>query len=65
MSKMKGIVKFYDEARGFGFVIEQETKKEYFMHATNLLSEVNENDQVSFELAEGKRGLAAVQVEII
>ena len=65
MSKMTGSLKFYNGQKGFGFIREEETGTEYFVHATNLIDQINENDRVSFDLADGKKGKAAVNVEVI
>jgi cold shock protein len=58
-----GIVKFFNESKGYGFIKDDEDNKEYFVHATGLIDKVRENDQVTFELQEGKRGLNAVDVK--
>lgn len=65
MSKLKGSVKFYSPDKGFGFLIEEQTKKEYFMHVTNMLDEVNENDEVTFDLIDGKKGPCAANVQLV
>jgi cold shock protein len=59
----KGTVKFFNDAKGFGFVIDEESKKEYFVHVSGLVDEIREGDEVEFELAEGKKGLNAVDVK--
>ena len=61
----KGTVKFFNNAKGFGFVIDEATKKEYFVHVSGLIDEIKEGDEVEFELAEGKKGLNAVNVKLI
>jgi len=61
----KGIVKFFNESKGFGFIKEEETGKEYFVHSTGLKDRINEGDEVTFELAEGKKGLNAVNVKLV
>jgi CspA family cold shock protein len=61
----KGTVKFFNGAKGFGFVIDEESKKEYFVHVSGLIDEIKEGDEVEFELAEGKKGLNAVDVKVI
>jgi CspA family cold shock protein len=61
----KGTVKFFNGAKGFGFVIDGESKKEYFVHVSGLIDEIKEGDEVEFELAEGKKGLNAVDVKLI
>lgn len=58
----KGIIKFYNETKGFGFIKEDESNKEYFVHVSGLVDQVKENDSVSFELEEGRKGLMAVNV---
>lgn len=61
----KGTVKFYNESKGFGFIIDEESGKDYFVHATGLIDKINEGDAVEYELTEGKRGLNAVEVRVI
>lgn len=60
----KGIVKFFNESKGYGFIKDQETEKEYFVHVSGLIDKINENDEVTFELQEGKKGLNAVNVKL-
>ncbi|MEQ9415002.1 MAG: cold shock domain-containing protein, partial [Cyclobacteriaceae bacterium] len=50
--------------KGFGFVREEESEQEYFVHVTGLIDEVRENDKITFELKEGKKGLNAVNVRL-
>ncbi|WP_242918430.1 cold-shock protein [Pontibacter liquoris] len=59
----KGVVKFFNETKGFGFIKDDETGKEYFVHVTGLVDEIRENDEVTYELKEGKKGLNAVNVQ--
>ena len=59
----KGKVKFYNESKGFGFIQDNETGKDVFVHATGLKDEVRDGDEVSFEITEGKRGLNAINVQ--
>ena len=61
----KGTVKFFNGAKGFGFVIDEESKEEYFVHVSGLIDEIKEGDEVEFELAEGKKGLNAVDVKVV
>ena len=61
----KGTVKFFNESKGFGFIKEDGTNKEYFVHVSGLIDEINEGDEVEFELKEGKKGLNAVNVRVI
>ncbi len=61
----KGTVKFFNESKGFGFIIDEESKNEYFVHVSGLIDEIREGDSVEFELQEGKKGLNAVNVKVI
>jgi CspA family cold shock protein len=61
----KGTVKFFNETKGFGFIKEEGTETEYFVHVSGLIDEVREDDNVEFELQEGKKGLNAVNVKVI
>lgn len=60
----KGKVKFFNNAKGFGFIKDTESEKEYFVHATGLIDQVKEGDEVTFELQEGKKGLNAAKVKL-
>ena len=60
----KGTVKFFNDSKGFGFIVDSESQKEYFVHVSGLIDEIRENDEVTFELAEGKKGLNAVDVKL-
>ena len=59
-----GTVKFFNDTKGYGFIREDETEKEYFVHATGLIDQINEGDVVEFELSEGRKGLNAVNVKV-
>jgi CspA family cold shock protein len=59
----KGKVKFFNESRGFGFIQDTDSKNEYFVHSSGLIDTIRENDEVTFELKEGRRGLNAVNVK--
>ena len=61
----KGTVKFFNESKGFGFIKEDDSTKEYFVHVSGLIDEIREGDSVEFELTEGKKGLNAVNVKVI
>ena len=60
-----GTVKFYNGAKGLGFITENESGTEYFVHVTGLIDEINEGDNVEFELKEGKKGMNAVNVRVV
>ena len=60
-----GTVKFFNETKGYGFIKEDDSDRELFVHVTGLVDKIRENDKVSFDLAEGKRGINAVNVRKI
>jgi CspA family cold shock protein len=60
----KGTVKFFNESKGYGFIKDQESENEYFVHVSGLIDKINENDEVTFELAEGQKGMNAVNVKL-
>ena len=59
-----GTVKFFNDSKGFGFIKDDDSEQEYFVHASGLIEEVRENYQVSFDLQEGRKGLNAVNVKL-
>lgn len=60
----EGKVKFFNESKGFGFIKDNESDNEYFVHVTGLIDEIKEDDDVTFELKEGRKGLNAVNVKL-
>jgi CspA family cold shock protein len=61
----KGTVKFFNDTKGFGFIVEDESKEEYFVHVSGLVDEIKEDDKVEFELKEGRKGMNAVDVKVV
>lgn len=61
----KGVVTFFNESKGYGFIKDSETKESVFVHANNLLEDITEGNLVSFEVEKGLKGPAAVKVKII
>jgi CspA family cold shock protein len=61
----EGKVKFFNESKGFGFIKDVESEEEYFVHVSGLIDKVNEDDNVTFELTEGRKGMNAVNVKLI
>jgi CspA family cold shock protein len=61
----KGTVKFYNDSKGFGFIKDSENSKDYYVHSSGLKDSIKENDNVSFDLEEGRKGLNAVNVKVI
>ena len=58
-----GTVKFFNNSKGFGFIKDDASDKEYFVHVSGLKDEIKENDRVTFDLQEGRKGLNAVNVK--
>lgn len=61
----KGTVKFFNESKGFGFISDENSSKEYFVHISGLVDKIQEGDSVEFDLQDGKKGLNAVNVKVI
>ena len=60
-----GKVKFFNESKGFGFIVEDDSNQDYFVHISGLIDDIREGDNVEFELKEGRKGLNAVNVKVI
>jgi CspA family cold shock protein len=60
-----GTVKFFNHKNKFGFIIDDETKKEHYVHAKDLIEEIKEGDRVAFELKPAKRGDECTKVKKI
>jgi cold shock protein len=60
-----GTVKFFNNSKGFGFIKDSTSEKEYFVHVSGLNDEIRENDEVTFDLQEGKKGLNAINVKLV
>lgn len=65
MSELTGVVKFFNDAKGFGFIKENLTNEEFFVHITGIEDTIYENDEVSFDLIEGRKGMNAINVKVI
>jgi CspA family cold shock protein len=61
----EGTVKFFNDQKGFGFISQNDNRNEIFVHVTGLIDEIRENDQVEYDLQEGKKGLNAINVKVI
>jgi len=62
---LQGTVKFFNESKGYGFITEEGSNSEHFVHISGLIDKVKEGDAVEFDLKEGKKGLNAVNVKSI
>jgi CspA family cold shock protein len=61
----EGTVKFFNETKGFGFIKPNEGGEEIFVHVSGLIDKIRENDRVTFEVQNGRKGLNAVNVKVI
>lgn len=61
----QGTVKFFNESKGFGFIIPDSGEKDIFVHISGVVGQIRENDKVSYEVKSGQRGLSAVNVSIL
>ncbi len=60
----KGVVTFFNEAKGYGFIKEKETRQDVFVHINNLIDPIKEGVLVTFEVEKGQRGPVAVNVKL-
>lgn len=59
-----GTVKFFNESKGFGFIKNDQTQEDIFVHVTGLIDKIDQGDAVTYDVVEGKKGLNAVNVKI-
>lgn len=60
-----GVIKFYIESKGYGFITDDESGQDFFVHASGLQDEVEQGDKVEFDLYEGDKGFKAQDVKKI
>ncbi|MCZ4408180.1 cold shock domain-containing protein [Cryomorphaceae bacterium 1068] len=61
----QGKVKFFNNAKGFGFITPDDGGKDAFVHQSSLTEDIREGDTVSFDLEQGEKGLNAVNVKVL
>ena len=61
---MQGTVKFFNESKGFGFIVPSDGGSEVFVHVSGLIDQIRENDTVTFEIQDGRKGPNAVNVKV-
>lgn len=59
----RGVVKFFNESKGYGFIIDQQTQDSVFVHINQLTEPIKERDKVTFEVERGQKGPSAVNVK--
>jgi cold shock protein len=59
----EGIVKFFNNEKGFGFITPSDSSEDLFVHKSGLIHQIRENDRVRFDVERGKKGMNAVRVE--
>ena len=60
----EGTIKFFNEAKGFGFITPNDGSSDVFVHVTGLVDKVRENDAVTCSIEQGKKGAMAVDVKV-
>ena len=60
----QGTVKFFNEEKGFGFIVPDNGGKEIFVHSSGLIDNIRENNEVTFDVEEGRKGPNAVNVKL-
>lgn len=61
----EGTVKFFNNTKGFGFIKPSDASEDIFVHESGLVHEIRENDKVKFDVEQGRKGMNAVNVEVI
>ena len=64
-SMYSGTVKFFNETKGFGFIVDNNSGEEIFVHISGLIDNIREGDKVSYRTERGKKGMNAVDVKIV
>ncbi|GAB5526463.1 MAG: cold shock domain-containing protein [Roseivirga sp.] len=60
-----GTVKFFNDDKGFGFIVDDETQQDVFVHVSGTVDAIQKDDKVEFDTEEGRKGVNAVNVRKI
>ncbi len=63
--KKEGTVKFFNTEKGFGFISQSDNRGDVFVHTSGLIDQIRENDKVTFDVEEGRKGPNAVNVKVV
>ncbi len=61
----EGVVKFFNNTKGFGFIKPSDSTEDIFVHESGLIDDIREDDNVKFDVERGRKGMNAVNVELI
>ena len=61
----EGTVKFFNDSKGFGFIKSNDSGEDIFVHSTGLVDNIKENDKVQYKTEQGKKGLNAINVQVV
>lgn len=59
-----GTVKFFNETKGFGFIVDNASGEEIFVHVSGIVDTIREGDKVTFDTERGKKGMNAINVKV-
>lgn len=62
--KKEGKVKFFNNTKGFGFINLKDSEEDIFVHSTNLIDKIRENDHVTFNVEQSDKGMTAIKVRL-
>ncbi len=63
--KQEGVINFFNESKGYGFILNKLTQEKFFFHVNNLTEQVKENDKVKFDTERSPKGMTAINIEKI
>ncbi len=61
----KGKVSYFNDSKGYGFIVDEETRESIFVHINDAFDQIREGNRVTFEIGKGQKGPAALQVKLL